>query len=603
MLLTLLGADIVEGAWSKPNKLLIDFKPSVIIRIFYIFIKKKMPDDLRKLGEIIPTSKTDQHRRSANSANTPTLQMKMPDGLLEEEKLLVAERKILRKILGPVKNEDGIWRIRKNKEIEDIVREPNIIGESKAARLRWLGHVERMEEDRAVKKAYLGRPMGKRPVGRPRYRWTDEVIKDLNALQKPDWKQTAQNREEWRAVVSEAKIHFGFPIMDNQLKQFSAMGSEENWRTQGFRQSVVSKIEQVIQQSGMQVARNSSEMENHVFMKAKTREEYMNMVAKLILHVREMSQQPKQNQGGPSMQGPNQNPPGPNQQGPNQPGQPQSGPNSQSNMAPDPINALQNLASQGSRNQMMNMGPQGQMQQQLGPNPGMGGLQGQMGQQGPNISQGPQAQTATNLLQTLNQRPQLNMQLPNKMGGGMGMVPNQGQMGPMGGGMGGMNPMGSQLQSQLAGPMQGQMMPNMSMPNSMQVPMSGSNTMGGGMGCNQVSQMGQLAPNQMQQQMGMGNSQMMSMLHMQGRVQNKSDVGMLGGGYPPNRAPQPFLRQSPSPSAPSPMGGPSPVSMGGMAGTMSSPMSSLGGLGCGAVGSPSPSGPSHLSHHPQHQQR
>ncbi|KAI5646595.1 hypothetical protein NE865_01529 [Phthorimaea operculella] len=127
----------------------------------------------------------------------------------EEEKLLVAERKILRKILGPVKNEDGIWRIRKNKEIEDIVREPNIIGESKAARLRWLGHVERMEEDRAVKKAYLGRPMGKRPVGRPRYRWTDEVIKDLHALQKPDWKQTAQNREEWRAVVSEAKIHFG----------------------------------------------------------------------------------------------------------------------------------------------------------------------------------------------------------------------------------------------------------------------------------------------------------------------------------------------------------------------------------------------------------
>ncbi|KAI5639582.1 reverse transcriptase (RNA-dependent DNA polymerase) domain-containing protein [Phthorimaea operculella] len=129
--------------------------------------------------------------------------------LKEEENLLVAERKILRKILGPVKNEDGIWRIRKNKEIEDIVREPNIIGESKAARLRWLGHVERMEEDRVVKKAYLGQPMGKRPVGRPRYRWTDEVIKDLHALQKPDWKQTAQNREEWRAVVSEAKIHFG----------------------------------------------------------------------------------------------------------------------------------------------------------------------------------------------------------------------------------------------------------------------------------------------------------------------------------------------------------------------------------------------------------
>ncbi|XP_049870982.1 mediator of RNA polymerase II transcription subunit 15 [Pectinophora gossypiella] len=393
--------------------------------------------------------------------------------------------------------------------------------------------------------------------------------------------------------------------MDNQLKQFNAIGSEENWRTQSFRQTVIAKIEEVMQRSGMQVARNSTEMENHVFIKAKNREEYMNMVAKLILHLREMSQ-PKQNQGAPNMQGPNQNQQGPNQQVQNQPGPQQSGPNSQSGLAPDPINALQNLASQGSRNQMMNMGPQGQMQQ-MGPNPGMG-LQAQMGQQGPIVSQGPQAQTATNLLQTLNQRPQLNMQLPNKLGGGMGMVPNQGQMGNnMVGQMGGMNPMGSQLQNQLGGPMQAQMMPNMSMQNPMQVPMSGSNSMGGQMQCNQVGMGGQMAPNQMQGQMGpgqmgMGNSQMMNMLHMQGRVGGAGKEGpLMGGGYPA-RAPPPFLRQSPSPSAPSPMGGPSPVSMGVMGGAMSSPMSGLGGL-CGAAGSPSPSAPPHLQHHAPHAQR
>lgn len=202
------------------------------------------------------------------------------------------------------------------------------------------------------------------------------------------------------------------------------------------------------------------------------------------------------------MQGPNQNQQGPNAQVQNQ--QAPQRPNAQSGMAPDPINALQTLASQGSRNQMMNMGPQGQMQQQLGPNPGMG-LQGQMGQQGPIVSQGPQAQPATNLLQTLN-RPQLNMQLPNKIGA-MGMVPNQGQMGNnMVGQMGMGNPMGSQLQSQLAGPgMQGQMMPNMSMPNAMQVPMSGNNSMGQ-MPCNQVvgGMGGQLNPNSMQGQMGPG---------------------------------------------------------------------------------------------------
>ncbi|KAG6454009.1 hypothetical protein O3G_MSEX008445 [Manduca sexta] len=394
----------------------------------------------------------------------------------------------------------------------------------------------------------------------------------------------------------------------------NTMASDDNWRTQGFRQSVVSKIEEVIQRSGMHVARNSSEMENHVFTKAKTREEYMNMVAKLILHVREMSQ-PKQNQGAPQMQGPNQNQPGPSNQVQSQPGPSSQGPSSQAGLAPDPINALQTLASQGSRNQMMSMGPQGQMQQQSVMAGQMGGMQSQMGQQGPIVSQGPQAQTATNLLQTLNQRPQMNMQMQNKLGGGMGMVGNQGQMGGnMGMGTMG-NPMGSQLQNQLAGPgMQGQMMPNMSMPNTMTVPMSGATTMVGQMPCNQVGMGGQMAPNNMQGQMpgqmvgGMGNNQIaLNMLHMQGRVQNKQEVGgMLGAGYPPTRAPPPnqFLRQSPSPSAPSPnMGGPSPVSMAVMGGTMPSPMG-LGGMpGCGGVGSPSPSTPSHLAHHVTPQQR
>ncbi|KAJ0172527.1 hypothetical protein K1T71_011666 [Dendrolimus kikuchii] len=75
--------------------------------------------------------------------------------------------------LGPTKREDGSWRVRSNLEIENLVAEPNIIGEIKAHRLRWLGHVERMGEDRSVRKAYLGRPVGRRPVGRPKYRWKD----------------------------------------------------------------------------------------------------------------------------------------------------------------------------------------------------------------------------------------------------------------------------------------------------------------------------------------------------------------------------------------------------------------------------------------------
>lgn len=148
---------------------------------------------------------------------------------------------------------------------------------------------------------------------------------------------------------------------------------------------------------------------------------------------------------------------------------------------------------------MINMGP-GQMQQQgvMGPNPGMGGLQGQMGQQGPINNQTGQPQTASNLLQTLNQRPNMNMQqLQNKLAPPMGMG-NQGQMGNQMMSMGQMN---SQLQSQLAGPgMQGQMMPNMSMPGNMQVNMGGGGNMGQ-MPCNQVGMGGQMAPNSMQGQM------------------------------------------------------------------------------------------------------
>ncbi|XP_026737112.1 uncharacterized protein LOC113500489 [Trichoplusia ni] len=74
----------------------------------------------------------------------------------EEKKLLITERKQnQRKILGPVQRPDGSWRLRKNAEIEEFPAIPNIIGKIKAHRLCWLGHVERMEEDRGVKRAYF----------------------------------------------------------------------------------------------------------------------------------------------------------------------------------------------------------------------------------------------------------------------------------------------------------------------------------------------------------------------------------------------------------------------------------------------------------------
>ncbi|KAI8437978.1 hypothetical protein MSG28_010638 [Choristoneura fumiferana] len=117
--------------------------------------------------------------------------------------------KVLRKILGPVKRDDGTWRIRKNREIQELVAEPNIIGVTKSHRLRWFGHLLRMGEDRAAKRAYVGRPAGRRPVGRPRCRWEDSVQADLRRLQVEDWQEAAHDRDRWHALVSEAKTLFG----------------------------------------------------------------------------------------------------------------------------------------------------------------------------------------------------------------------------------------------------------------------------------------------------------------------------------------------------------------------------------------------------------
>jgi hypothetical protein len=101
------------------------------------------------------------------------------------KKLLIFERKIMRKIFGPTKTDDGYWRIKTNQEISDILKGQNIIGFIKKQRLNWLGHVERMTEDNNVKKIKRWKPMSKRPTGRPKLRWEDDVLGDIrNTLPK-----------------------------------------------------------------------------------------------------------------------------------------------------------------------------------------------------------------------------------------------------------------------------------------------------------------------------------------------------------------------------------------------------------------------------------
>jgi len=81
-------------------------------------------------------------------------------------KLMTFKRKIVRKIFGPTRTDDGYWRIKTNQEINDILKGQNIIGFIKKKRLNWLGHVERMAEDNIVQKIKRWKPMSKRPTGR-----------------------------------------------------------------------------------------------------------------------------------------------------------------------------------------------------------------------------------------------------------------------------------------------------------------------------------------------------------------------------------------------------------------------------------------------------
>ena len=124
----------------------------------------------------------------------------------DEERLRVFERKILRKILGPIQ-ENGEWRIRRNKEIEDYIDGEDIVRFIKSGRIRWAGHIQRMNEDRIPKQVFRSRMEGRRIQGRPRNRWQDQLERDLKNIGVRKWKETAQDRKKWKGVVLEAKAH------------------------------------------------------------------------------------------------------------------------------------------------------------------------------------------------------------------------------------------------------------------------------------------------------------------------------------------------------------------------------------------------------------
>jgi hypothetical protein len=91
-----------------------------------------------------------------------------------------------------------------NEELHDLHSSPSIIRIIKLRRMRWVGHVARIGEKRGVYRLLVGRPEGKRPLGRPRHRWIDNIKMDLLeiGLSVVDWIGLAQDRYRWRALVN-----------------------------------------------------------------------------------------------------------------------------------------------------------------------------------------------------------------------------------------------------------------------------------------------------------------------------------------------------------------------------------------------------------------
>jgi transcription termination factor 2 len=121
-----------------------------------------------------------------------------------EKKLMTWERKILRKTCGPTK-ENGQWRIKTNSELITKYKSQGIVTVIKIRRLEWLGHVNRMNETRSIKKIFEGKLEGKRGRGRPRLRWINDAEDDLRKLGVKRWRAKALDREEWASIVREGK--------------------------------------------------------------------------------------------------------------------------------------------------------------------------------------------------------------------------------------------------------------------------------------------------------------------------------------------------------------------------------------------------------------
>jgi hypothetical protein len=127
----------------------------------------------------------------------------------DELRLGVFERKIVRRIYGPI-CEGAIWRSRHNEEQYRLYDESDLLTTIRITRLRWAGHIVRMQDNLPCKKITLDKPEDRRRVGRPNLRWMDGVmIRDAERLGVRNWRIKAKDRDGWRRLLESAKTLHG----------------------------------------------------------------------------------------------------------------------------------------------------------------------------------------------------------------------------------------------------------------------------------------------------------------------------------------------------------------------------------------------------------
>jgi len=133
--------------------------------------------------------------------------------LREERRLTVFENRLLRRVFGTKRDEvTGEWRKLHNEKLRDLYSLPSIVRVVNPRRMRWAGHVERMGEGRGVHRVLVEKPEGKRPLGRPRRRWEDNIKMGIREVGGGgDWMELAQDRDRWRALVNKV-MKFRVPL-------------------------------------------------------------------------------------------------------------------------------------------------------------------------------------------------------------------------------------------------------------------------------------------------------------------------------------------------------------------------------------------------------